>query len=218
MAEADENRGLKVALVPVTPFQQNCSLIWDEATKTGAVVDPGGDLEAIQSAIKEVGLTVEKIILTHGHIDHAGGAAELRDALGVKIAGPHVADKFLLDNLEKQGSEYGIPAKNVTPDSWFEEGETATIAGQDFAVLHCPGHSPGSVVFVNHAQKFIIMGDVLFQGSIGRTDFPYGDHDALITAIKTKLLPLGDEFVFIPGHGPASTIGNERQSNPFLQS
>lgn len=217
MSDAETKTGLKVAIVPVTPFQQNCSLVWDDTSKVGAVIDPGGDLDAIQSAIKEVGMTPEKIILTHGHIDHAGGADALRAALGVKIEGPHLADKFLLENLEKQGAEYGLPAKNVTPDIWFDDGDQVSIAGQSFDILHCPGHSPGSIVFVNHAQKLIVMGDVLFQGSIGRTDFPYGDHDALINAIKTKLLPLGDAYVFVPGHGPASTIGNERKSNPFLQ-
>lgn len=217
MADDPQKNGIKVAVIPVTPFQQNCSLVWNEATGKGAVVDPGGDLDSIESAIKEVGMTPDKIILTHGHIDHAGGAEDLRAKLSVPIEGPHLADKFLLDNLEKQGREYGVDAKNVTPDVWFEEGETANIAGQDFAIFHCPGHSPGSVVFVNHANKFILMGDVLFQGSIGRTDFPYGDHDALITAIKTKLLPLGDDFSFLPGHGSPSTLGTERQSNPFLQ-
>ncbi|MCH9765837.1 MAG: MBL fold metallo-hydrolase [Alphaproteobacteria bacterium] len=216
MSETETKPGLKAAIIPVTPFQQNCSLIWEESSKVGAVVDPGGDLDAIQSAINEVGMTPEKIILTHGHIDHAGGADELRDKLGVPLEGPHVADKFLLDNLEKQGQEYGIAARDVSPDRWFEEGETATVAGHDFSVLHCPGHSPGSVVFVNHTQKFMLMGDVLFQCSIGRTDFPYGDHEALISAIKTKLLPLGDDFAFICGHGPTSTLGQERQTNPFL--
>ena len=217
MTDSTASTGLKAAIIPVTPFQQNCSLIWDESSKVGAVVDPGGDLEVIQSAIKEVGITPEKIVLTHGHIDHAGGADDLRAALGVPLEGPHVADKFLLDNLDKQGKEYGIEAKNVTPDKWMEEGETLTIAGHEFSILHCPGHSPGSLVYVNAPQKFILMGDVLFQGSIGRTDFPYGDHDALISAIKTKVLPLGDDFTFLPGHGPASTLGNERQTNPFLQ-
>jgi hydroxyacylglutathione hydrolase len=207
---------LRAAIVPVTPFQQNCTLLWDEPTKAGAVIDPGGDLEVIEQAIGELGLKVEKIILTHGHIDHAGGAKELRDKLGVGIEGPHPADRFLLDNLAKQGASYGIPAQPVTPDRWLEEGETVSVAGHTFEVLHCPGHSPGSVVLVNRAHKLIIMGDVLFRGSIGRTDFPYGDHDALIGAITSKLLPLGDEFAFICGHGPTSTIGAERQSNPFL--
>ena len=208
---------LKAAIIPVTPFQQNCTLIWDEATKVGAVVDPGGDLDAIRSAIAQVGLSIEKILLTHGHIDHAGGADELRASLGVPIEGPHQADQILLDNLEMQGAAYGMPARNVTPERWLAEGDTVTVAGHTFSILHCPGHSPGSVVFVNRPQKFLLVGDVLFRGSIGRTDFPYGDHDALIHAIKTKLLPLGDEFAFICGHGPTRTIGQERMTNPFLQ-
>ena len=211
-----ENKGLKAAIIPVTPFQQNCTLLWDGESMAGAVVDPGGDLDQIEKAIEELGVTVEKIVLTHGHIDHAGGADDLRKTLGVQIEGPHLADRFLLDNLAKQGEAYGFAAKAVTPDRWLDEGETVTIGGHSFDVLHCPGHSPGSVVFVNRPQRIIMMGDVLFQGSIGRTDFPYGDHDALINAIKTKLLPLGDEFAFIPGHGPVSSIGNERTSNPFL--
>lgn len=214
--EPAEKKGLKAAIVPVTPFQQNCTLLWDGESMAGAVIDPGGDLDRIEEAIGEVGLKVEKIVLTHGHIDHAGGAEDLRKTLGVEIEGPHPADRFLLDNLAKQGEAYGIPAKAVTPDRWLEEGETVTIGGHTFEVLHCPGHSPGSVVLVNRAQRIIMMGDVLFQGSIGRTDFPYGDHAALIEAIKTKLLPLGDEFAFIPGHGPISSIGAERASNPFL--
>lgn len=209
--------GLKAAIIPVTPFQQNCTLLWDEATKVGAVVDPGGDLDTIKSAIAEIGMTVEKILLTHGHIDHAGGADELRAALGVKIEGPHEADRILLDYLETQGAAYGIPARNLKPDRWLNEGETVSVAGHTLEILHCPGHSPGSVVFVHRAQKFMLAGDVIFQGSIGRTDFPYGDHDALIDAIKTKLFPLGDDYAFICGHGPASTIGAERRSNPFLK-
>lgn len=211
-----ENNGLRAAIIPVTPFQQNCTLLWDDATKVGAVVDPGGDLDQIKAAIEELGIRIEKIVLTHGHIDHAGGAAELKETLGVDIEGPHGADRFLLDNLAKQGAAYGIPARPVTPDRWLEEGETVTIAGHVFEVLHCPGHSPGSVVLVNRENKLIMMGDVLFRGSIGRTDFPYGHHDALINAIKTKLLTLGDDYAFICGHGPTSTIGNERQTNPFL--
>jgi len=208
--------GLKAAILPVTPFQQNCTLLWDPATMIGAVIDPGGDLDHIEKAISEVGMKVEKILLTHGHIDHAAGAAELKERLGVPIEGPHEADRPLLDALEAQGQAYGMPARTVTPDRWLEEGDTVTVGGHSFDVLHCPGHSPGSVVLVNREQRFAIVGDVIFQGSIGRTDFPYGDHAALINAIRTKLLPLGDEFAFICGHGPTSTIGQERRTNPFI--
>jgi hydroxyacylglutathione hydrolase len=208
---------LKAAIVPVTPFQQNCTLIWDDTSKVGAVVDPGGDLERIEEAVSKIGIKVEKILLTHGHIDHAGGATELKARLNVPIEGPHKGDKQLLDNLATQGTAFGlVGAQAVTPDRWLEEGDTVEAGGATFKILHCPGHSPGSVVFVNEAQRFMLMGDVLFQGSIGRTDFPYGDHDALINAIKTKLLPLGDDYVFICGHGPMSTIGDEREGNPFL--
>ena len=209
---------LKAAIVPVTPFMQNCTLLWDETSNVGAVVDPGGDVDRIRNGITKAGMTVEKIIITHGHIDHAGAAAELKAALGgIPIEGPHLADKFLLDNLEGQGAHFGLDGvRNVTPDRWLDEGDTVSVAGATFGILHCPGHSPGSVVLVNEAQRFILMGDVLFKGSIGRTDFPYGDHDALIHAIKTKLLPLGDDYSFICGHGPMSTLGAERQSNPFL--
>ncbi len=209
--------GLKAAIIQVTPFQQNCTLIWDDETKKGAVVDPGGDLDRIAMALDQVKIDIEKIILTHGHIDHAGGAKELKAKLGVPIEGPHIADKFLLDNLDKQGEAYGIPAQNVTPDRWLDESEQVTVGRFIFDIRHCPGHSPGSVVLLNDAQKFAIVGDVLFRGSIGRTDFPYGDHEALINAIKTKLLPLGDQWAFICGHGPGSTIELERRTNPFLQ-
>ena len=209
---------LKAAIVPVTPFQQNCTLLWDEETKAGVVVDPGGDLARIEAGIKQTGMTVEKILLTHGHIDHAAGAAELKEKLGgIPIEGPHQADRFLLDGLVVQGLAMGmVGARNVTPDRWLVEGDKVAAVGANFAVLHCPGHSPGSVVLVNAAQRFALVGDVLFRGSIGRTDFPYGDHAALIDAIKTKLLPLGDDLVFICGHGPMSSIGDERQTNPFL--
>ncbi len=209
---------LKAAIVPVTPFMQNCTLLWDEASMTGAVVDPGGDVRRIQAGIAKAGMTVEKIILTHGHIDHAGGAMELKENLGgVPIEGPHRSDDFLLEGLEEQGLEFGMDGvRNVTPDRWLAEGDTVTVAGHAFSVLHCPGHSRGSVVLVNAAQRFMLVGDVLFKGSIGRTDFAYGDHEALIKGIKTKLLPLGDDYSFICGHGPMSTIGDERQSNPFL--
>lgn len=209
---------LNAAIVPVTPFEQNCTLLWDGASKVGAVVDPGGDVERIRAAINEVGMTVEKILLTHGHLDHVGGAAELAAALGVKIEGPHLADKFLMEGVERQAQGYGLTGmKNATSDRWLVEGDTVTVAGRTFEVLHCPGHSPGSVVMFNRAQRFALVGDVLFAGSIGRTDQPYGDHDALITAIKTKLLPLGDDVAFICGHGPTSTLGAERRGNPFIQ-
>jgi hydroxyacylglutathione hydrolase len=207
---------LAAAIVPVTPFQQNCTLLWDESSRRGAVVDPGGDLPRIRAAIDEVGMTAEKIVLTHGHIDHAGGAADLSRALEVPIEGPHRADGFLLAGLSIQGLGFGMPAKSVVPDRWLEEGETVTIGGHEFDILHCPGHSPGSVVLYDRARRFALVGDVLFRGSIGRTDFPYGDHAALIGAIKTKLLPLGDDVAFICGHGPGSTFGVERRSNPFL--
>jgi len=210
-------KGLKAAIVPVTPFQQNCTLIWDPETMRGAVVDPGGDLDRIEAAIAEVGMKPEKILLTHGHIDHAGGAAEMRERLGgVPIEGPHEAERPLLDNLDKQGAAYGIEARPVTPDRWLADGDTVTVAGHTFEVLHCPGHSPGSVVLANRAQRFALMGDVLFQGSVGRTDLPLGSHEALMHSIRTKVLPLGDEFAFICGHGPTSTIGQERRTNPFI--
>jgi hydroxyacylglutathione hydrolase len=210
-------KGLKAAIVPVTPFQQNCTLIWDPHTMTGAVVDPGGDLDRIEAAIAEVGMKPEKILLTHGHIDHAGGAAELRERLGgVPIEGPHAAERPLLDNLDKQGEAYGIEARPVTPDRWLADGDTVQVAGHTFEVMHCPGHSPGSVVLVNRPQRFALMGDVLFQGSIGRTDLPMGSHEALMNSIRTKVLTLDDDFAFICGHGPTSTIGQERRTNPFI--
>lgn len=215
MAETTKT-GLKAAIIPVTAFQQNCTLLWNPDTMLGAVVDPGGNLDAILKAVDELGIKVEKILLTHGHIDHAGGAADLRDDLSVKIEGPHKAEKPLLENLETQGDTYGMETRNFTPDRWLEEGDTVTVGGHTFDVLHCPGHSPGSVVFVNKAQRFALMGDVLFQGSVGRTDLPMGDHATLMDSLKTKILPLDDNIVFICGHGPMSSIGAERASNPFL--
>ena len=209
---------LKASIIPVTPFQQNCVLIWDDATLQGTVIDPGGDVPAILAEVGARGVTLTQILLTHGHIDHAGGADELREKTDIPVTGPHRADALLLDHLEQQGRAYGLTgARNLTPDRWLEEGESIAIAGEDFAVLHCPGHSPGSLVYVSAKLRLAFVGDVLFQGSIGRTDFPYGDHDALIDAITTKLLPLGDDIAFVCGHGPGSDFGTERRSNPFLQ-
>lgn len=208
---------LKAAIVPVTPFDQNCTLIWDDGSKVGAVVDPGGDVDRILGAIKEVGMKVEKVVLTHGHLDHVGGAVELAKWFGVKIEGPHQADKFLMDGVEAQARNYGLAGmQNARSDRWMVEGDRLDIAGHSFEIFHCPGHSPGSLVYFNRAQQFALVGDVLFRGSIGRTDFPYGDHEALISSIKQKLLPLGDDIAFICGHGPTSTFGEERQTNPFL--
>ena len=206
---------IAAAIIPVTPFQQNCALVWDDETKEGVVVDPGGDADRIQAAIRQTGVTVQRILLTHGHLDHAGAAAELAQALGVPIEGPHRADEFLLAGLPDQGARYGMACRAVTPDRWLEDGETVAIAGEEFAVLHCPGHTPGHVVFVSAALGIALVGDVLFQGSVGRTDFPYGDHAALIAAIRGKLFPLGDDIQFLCGHGPGSTFGEERRSNPF---
>jgi len=208
----------RAAIIPVTPFQQNCTLLWCEETMRAAVIDPGGDLDIIRQAIKETKVTVDRIWLTHGHIDHAGGAADLRDQLGVPVEGPHRADAFLLDNLAENARAYGLTgARDLVPDRWLEEGEDITVGKLKLSVLHCPGHSPGSVVFFDAAQRFAIVGDVLFRGSIGRSDLPGGDHATLIRSITDKLLPLGDDVAFICGHGPASTIGDERAMNPFLQ-
>lgn len=209
---------LKVLIIPVTPFQQNCSLVFDEGTKRGAIVDPGGDVPNILKAIEQSNVKIEKILLTHGHIDHAGGAEELRDALGVRIEGPHVDDLFLLNDLPKSGAKYGmVDSRSVVPDRWLKDGDEVTVAGLKFSILHAPGHSPGSVVFFNDENRFALMGDVLFQGSVGRTDFAYGSHETLMKSIKEKVLPLGDDVVFLPGHGPASQIGAERKTNPFIQ-
>ncbi|WP_127521712.1 MBL fold metallo-hydrolase [Mesorhizobium sp. Z1-4] len=209
---------LRAGIVPVTPFQQNCTVLFDEATKEGVVVDPGGDVEVILQTLSENGLSIKEIWLTHGHLDHAGGAMELKDALDVQIVGPHEADRQMLSNIERQSEQFGLPGamKNCTPDRFLTEGEKVSFGEHEFEVLHCPGHAPGHVVFYNRAAKFAHVGDVLFNGSIGRTDLPGGDHDTLIKSIKEKLLPLGDDIGFICGHGPGSRIGDERRNNPFL--
>lgn len=212
---------LKAVILSVTPFQQNCTLLWNGESKAGVIIDPGGEVGRIHDAIIETGMHPEKIILTHGHIDHAGGAMPLSETLGVDIIGPHEDDAPLLSGLAVQGELFGIPAEDsrpVVPSRWLRDQDKITIAGREFEVLHCPGHSPGHVVYVDHMARFIIMGDVLFQGSIGRTDLPYGDHAMLLTAIKSKLLTLDDDYRFLCGHGPGSTIGHERRTNPFLSS
>ena len=216
-AAAKDLSPLKGGIVPVTLFQQNCTLLWDEASRAGVIVDPGGDVPRIQSAIAKTGMKPEAIWITHGHIDHAGGAAELKEALGVPVIGPHKADKPLLDTLPKVGAQYGIAgARTVTPDRWLDVGDTVSLAGHVFEIFHCPGHSPGSVVFFDRAGRFALVGDVLFRGGVGRTDLPGGNSKALMHSIQHVLLPLGDDINFLCGHGPGSSFGEERESNPFL--
>ncbi|MEI5680965.1 MBL fold metallo-hydrolase [Mesorhizobium sp. CGMCC 1.15528] len=210
---------LNAGIIPVTAFQQNCTILFDTETKSGVVVDPGGDIDRILAALKDNGITITAIWLTHGHIDHAGGAMELKEKLGVDIIGPHEADQFLLDNIETQAERFGLAkdeARNCVPDRYLTEGETVSFGDHVFEVLHCPGHAPGHVVYYNRDAKFAHVGDVLFSGSVGRTDLPGGDHEALISSIKDKLLPLGDDIGFICGHGPGGKFGEERRSNPFL--
>ncbi|RMF09566.1 MAG: MBL fold metallo-hydrolase [Alphaproteobacteria bacterium] len=208
---------LKATIVPVTPFEQNCTVLWCEETMKGAVVDPGGDLDRIEQVIAKHGVQLEKILLTHGHLDHAGGAAELAEKTGVPIEGPEAEETFWLDCIAEQGARWGLPGgRNVRPDRWLNDGDTVRVGNLKFDVIHCPGHTPGHVVFFHEPSRLAIVGDVLFKGSIGRTDFPRGDHAALIASITQKLWPLGDDVTFVPGHGPVSTFGEERRTNPFV--
>ncbi len=204
-------------VIPVTAFQQNCSLLWCPETMRGAVVDPGGEIDRILEAAAAKGVNIERILVTHGHADHCGGVAALRTRLGVPVEGPHEADRFWIDQLTADSEEYGLePSEPFEPDRWLVDGDTVSFGTVVLDVIHCPGHTPGHVVFHDAAQKIAAVGDVLFAGSIGRTDFPRGNHADLIASIRNKLWPLGDDVTFIPGHGPLSTFGKERRGNPYV--
>lgn len=207
---------LRAAIVPVTALQQNCTLLWCTKTMRGAFVDPGGDLPRLKAAAAQAGVTIEKILITHGHIDHCGEAGALARELGVPIEGPHEADRFWIARLDEDGRNYGVRGAPFEPDRWLVDGDVVTVGELVFSVLHCPGHTPGHVVFHNAAAKLALVGDVLFQGSIGRTDFPLGNHQDLLDAITSKLWPLGDDTAFVPGHGAMSNFGHERRHNPFV--
>lgn len=207
----------KVQIIPVTPFQQNCSLIFDEESKEAVFVDPGGDVEQLESALKHFGLKLTKIWLTHGHLDHAGAAQTLKENWNVDIEGPHEDDQWLLDDIEKQGAKYGFEGgRNTKSDRYLTDGDTLEFAGHTFGVVHCPGHTPGHVVIYHDDAKIAFVGDVLFHGSIGRTDFPRGNHQDLLDSITQKLWPLGNEMRFVPGHGQMSTFGQERMTNNYV--
>jgi len=208
---------LKAQIVPVTAFSQNCSIIWCDETMEGAFVDPGGDADKLLAAAKKLGVKLVKILLTHGHLDHAGGAADIKEKLGLPIIGPHIEDKFWLDQIEDQAEKYGMTGlRTCSPDQWLKDGDEIDVGNQKLSVLHTPGHTPGHVVLYNKANKVAFVGDVIFKGSIGRTDFPRGDMQTLLDAISQKLWPLGNDVTFVPGHGPLSTFGAERQSNPYV--
>lgn len=208
---------MKFRVIPVTAFEQNCTLLWCEKTKQAALVDPGGDIDRLLQAVAEEGVTVEKLLVTHGHADHAGATATLAKQLGVPVEGPHEEDRFLLDDLPQQAARFGFGrSDSFIPDRWLNEGDTVSVGEEILAVRHAPGHTPGHVIFFHAPTKVAMVGDVLFNGSIGRTDFPRGDFQTLIHSIKERLFPLGDDVAFIPGHGPMSTFGDERQFNPFV--
>ncbi|MFZ2309881.1 MAG: MBL fold metallo-hydrolase [Rhodoferax sp.] len=208
---------LRYLTIPVTPFQQNCSLVWCDQTQEAAVIDPGGDLERILAEVQRLGLKLTQIWLTHAHIDHAGGTGELARRLQLPIIGPHTGDQFWIDGLPQQSQMFGFPpAQAFTPTRWLQDGDTVRVGQSELTVRHCPGHTPGHVVFYSAEAQRAFVGDVLFAGSIGRTDFPQGDHDTLIASITQRLWPMGNDTVFIPGHGPESTFGRERRSNPYV--
>lgn len=210
------NPPMRAAVIPVTPLQQNCSLLWCTETMRGAFVDPGGDLDKLRAAAKQHGVTIEKILVTHGHIDHCGAAGEFARELGVPLEGPHEADRFWIARLDEDGRNYGIRGTVFEPDRWLVNGDQVTVGNLTLDVYHCPGHTPGHVIFHHPESKFATVGDVLFQGSIGRTDFPMGNHQDLLDAIVERLWPLGDDTTFVPGHGPLSNFGHERKTNPFV--
>jgi hydroxyacylglutathione hydrolase len=207
---------LKAAIIPVTPLQQNCSLIWCTKTMRAAFVDPGGDLPKLRQAIAKTGVTIEKILLTHGHIDHCGSAGIFAEELGVPIEGPHHDDLFWISRLAEDGARYGVAGQPFESDRWLVDGDTVTVGELVLNVRHCPGHTPGHVVFHHPESKLAIVGDVLFQGSIGRTDFPRGNHQQLLDSICQRLWPMGGDTAFVPGHGPMSTFAHERAANPFV--
>ena len=207
---------LRAAIIPVTPLQQNCTLLWCTATMRGAFCDPGGDLPRLKSAAQQAGVTIEKILLTHGHIDNCGSAGLLAEELGVQIEGPHEADRYWIDRLAGDGAKYGITARPFEPARWLVDGDTVIVGELTFGVRHCPGHTPGHVVFHHPGSKLALVGDVLFQGSVGRWDFPHGNQQQLIASITQRLWPMGDDTAFVPGHGPMSTFGHERETNPYV--
>ena len=208
---------INAMIAPVTPLQQNCTIVWCTKTMKAAIIDPGGETPRLLGALADRGLTLEKIWITHGHLDHAGAAQAIKDITGVPIEGPHKADQFWIDDIPESGRKYGLPdAKSFTPDRWLDDGDVVTLGETEFEVLHCPGHTPGHVIFFHRGSRFAQGGDVLFKGSIGRTDFPQGNFEHLIAAITQKLWPLGDDVQFVPGHGPMSTFGAERKSNPYV--
>lgn len=217
MTDQAKTPTLEIAVMPVTAFQQNCSLLTCTTTRKAALVDPGGEPEKLIATVEEADATLEQVLLTHGHIDHIGGAADVAAHFGVPIVGPHRADEQLIQGVAAQAAMFGTPGVKVPSiDRWLEGGDTVEVGDLTFDVLFTPGHAPGHVIFVNHAHKFIVMGDVLFQGSIGRTDLPGSDHGTLMKSIFQTVLPLGDDYQFLPGHGPGSTLGAERESNPFI--